>query len=397
MMAEAHVSFDMLGRLIDALQHPALIVEPSARIVRANRSAKNMLGASAGTDGNLTAALAAREVLGNKKLDLHSLLKRAVSAQGVFRQIMELDTPKDGTAKTSVQASLITPPAAGQPALLLVRLVPHGKDVSAFSSINAGLAQKNARLHQALRDQRRMYEEILYAATHDLKNPLMNIRMTAEMLHKSIAAMDDAELFARIDLLQRATLRAQDMVTGLVEFYRVGFDDTIEEQVPLSEMVREIGVAALGRTPRIRLRMDGTLPVVKTRRIPLRSVLYNVIANAAHHHDRDEGEIGVSATIERGAVVIIISDDGPGIADDDKDRVFAPFKSLKPKTVQMNTGMGLTICKRITTLMGGDIWIDDNPGRRGAAVHIRWPTGKQTGTMQPASVSGRATPNNSKD
>ena len=97
-------------------------------------------------------------------------------------------------------------------------------------------------------------------------------------------------------------------------------------------------------------------------------VLTNLIGNALKH-GRAGGVIRVSsraieavAAVDRRFVEVVVSDDGPGIAEQDRERIFEPYVRAGDGSRAGGLGLGLAICKRIVEAHGGTILMTDAPG-----------------------------------
>ena len=99
--------------------------------------------------------------------------------------------------------------------------------------------------------------------------------------------------------------------------------------------------------------------------------LTNIIENAALHSPVG-GELTVSAASYRDTVEIRVADQGPGIAPEDRERVFEAFYRGGAEPERPGTGLGLAIAQAIVLAHGGRIWIDGAPGG-GAAVAFELP------------------------
>ena len=105
--------------------------------------------------------------------------------------------------------------------------------------------------------------------------------------------------------------------------------------------------------------------------------MQNLIGNAIKHHDDPaHGHVRVTATEAVGGMIeLIVEDDGPGIPEQYRERVFGMFQTLRPRDEVEGSGMGLAIVKKLVERQGGKVWLTDKPGGRGLAVHFTWPYG----------------------
>ncbi|MDJ0588689.1 MAG: sensor histidine kinase [Pleurocapsa sp. MO_226.B13] len=100
-------------------------------------------------------------------------------------------------------------------------------------------------------------------------------------------------------------------------------------------------------------------------------VLTNLIGNAIKHHDRDRGQIDLTVKDCGRYYQLAIADDGPGIPEADRERIFEMFETLKNKTSTTNTGIGLALVKKIVLGEGGELWLDSK-GDRGCKFCFSW-------------------------
>jgi signal transduction histidine kinase len=127
----------------------------------------------------------------------------------------------------------------------------------------------------------------------------------------------------------------------------------------------------LAPPPEFRLQADG-LPLLETQRVPLETVMRNLLGNAIKHHQRADGCIVVTAEERENMVEFRVSDDGPGIAPAFHERIFELFQTLQPRDQLEGSGMGLAIVKKTVESMGGTITVESEAGS-GATFCFTWP------------------------
>jgi signal transduction histidine kinase len=104
------------------------------------------------------------------------------------------------------------------------------------------------------------------------------------------------------------------------------------------------------------------LPAVAADPTRIRQVLLHLLANAAKF--ADEGEIGVRAWAEDSRVLVSVSDTGPGIREEDRERIFEQFEQggLREARRREGAGLGLALCKEFLEMHGGRIWVESAVG-----------------------------------
>jgi signal transduction histidine kinase len=115
------------------------------------------------------------------------------------------------------------------------------------------------------------------------------------------------------------------------------------------------------------------MPKLYTERVPLETVLRNLVANAIKHHDRpQEGVVHISIEDLEDWVAFSVADNGPGIPPQHHERIFQVFQSLKPRDQVEGSGMGLAIVKKTVESQGGQIEVESDVGQ-GATFRFTWP------------------------
>lgn len=212
--------------------------------------------------------------------------------------------------------------------------------------------EMQSRLQRFLSDRTRM----LGAISHDLRTPLTRLRLRIET---NRAAEEKAKALADIEIME-------SMLTSTLSFIR-GVDDVeAAEIVDLDSLLQTVcdlvadtgGEAAYSGPGRIRY---------YCKQQSMLRALTNIVANAAKYGSR--AEVALSRN-EQGGFKIEIADDGPGIADAEKTKVFEPFyRSASARdTDRQGIGLGLSIARSIILAHGGTIELQDR--RRGGLVVI---------------------------
>src|SRR5439155_12150185 len=96
----------------------------------------------------------------------------------------------------------------------------------------------------------------------------------------------------------------------------------------------------------------------------IRQVIFNLLSNAVKFTP-EGGSVEVSAVQEDGEVRVAVRDTGPGIAPEDRERIFEEFQQadLGGEDRPEGTGLGLALSKRLVELHGGRIWVESEPGK----------------------------------
>jgi signal transduction histidine kinase len=246
------------------------------------------------------------------------------------------------------------------------------------------IAIKNLRLLEAESRARREAEQandlklkFLAMISHELRTPLTSIKGFATTL---LAEDVEWDITAQRDFLHTIDEEADklgDLIEQLLDLSRM--EAGMLRMAPseqtfadiLSTAMTELQTLAAERTLVIEAPLD--LPSVYADGERIAQVLINLVGNAAKYSP-PQTTITISAHRENGAIQVDIADQGPGIALQDRARVFEAFRRLEDDTGHRakGAGLGLAICKGIVEAHGGRIWIQDRAGP-GTAVSFTLP------------------------
>ena len=222
--------------------------------------------------------------------------------------------------------------------------------------------------------------ELLAIASHDLKNPLASISGLAQIMldlkkEEPGASQQDIEFLQSI---HEAAQHMSEVVKGILstEGLEQSGISIAKETVDVSALVRDLvkfnEPAAEKKGIHVATQItDGVaLHADKTR---LREAFDNYVSNAVKYSPPDT-TVTISLIPRAGQVEFGVRDQGPGLTDDDKRKMFGKFKRLsaKPTGGELSTGLGLSIVKQIVELHGGTVGCDSEPGH-GAYFWARLP------------------------
>ena len=191
---------------------------------------------------------------------------------------------------------------------------------------------------------------------HDLRNPLSAVRMSLELVREELGDHAEPELVDLMERAERGIRRMDDMIGELLTFARIGAvrEPTV---VDLARVVRE-AVAELADPAAADLVSAGDLPSVRGDAVQLRVLFTNLLANAVKFSPPG-APVTVSATSMDTGWRISVTDQGPGVPAEDRERVFDPMVRLDTRVPGI--GIGLATCRRIVEAHGGRIGVAENP------------------------------------
>jgi PAS domain S-box-containing protein len=222
-----------------------------------------------------------------------------------------------------------------------------------LARLNTILAQTTALLKERNRD----LDQFAYIVSHDLKAPLRAISSLAEWIEEDLSGQIPAENQHQLDLLRSRVRRMEALINGLLTYSRVGRTDAAVEPVDVNELLSEV-IDSLSPPPTFTIATPSDLPTLHTKRLLLNQVFSNLIGNAIKHHTRTDGHVAITWRDAGEFYEFAVADDGPGIEPQYHDKIFTIFQTLKARDEQENTGVGLSIVKKILETEGGRIQVE---------------------------------------
>jgi signal transduction histidine kinase len=206
-------------------------------------------------------------------------------------------------------------------------------------------------------------------AAHDLRNPLASIRGLAEFLRDGTVGAITPDQLDLVNTIHDASLAMLVMVNELLD---VGTIESGELRIqpaphPLAELIEKsvylanieaakkgTHIAFAPRDPRIQASIDPA---------KMKQVIDNLLSNAVKYSP-PRSAITVELPAEKGGCSFGVKDQGPGIPDDERDKLFKDFGRLsaQPTAGEKSTGLGLAICRKIVEAHGGTIVAENLPG-----------------------------------
>jgi signal transduction histidine kinase len=240
-----------------------------------------------------------------------------------------------------------------------------------FRQVNEALAERRQRAQELVRLNEDL-EQFAYVASHDLKAPLHAITQLAAWIGADIQDIASSATLGHVRLMQQRASRLEMLIGSLLSYARTGHDKAPVEVVKLGDLLDEI-TASLAPPQGFVVRYEAAMPVIRTQRPPLEHVLRNLISNAIKHHDRAQGEVVIAVRMIDGVAEFRVEDDGPGIEPRFHQRIFGIFQTLHARDERETSGVGLSIVQKAVERIGGRIWLESAPPRRGTIFWFTWP------------------------
>jgi light-regulated signal transduction histidine kinase (bacteriophytochrome) len=244
----------------------------------------------------------------------------------------------------------------------------------------ADLSRTNEALHAEIAGRKKAEKEIIryadelkrsnyelqqfaYVASHDLQEPLRMISSYLQLIERRYKSKLDQDADEFIEYAVDGAKRLQNMINGLLEYSRVetsgkSFEPVDCEKV-FGDTLANLKVAIEENSAVI---THDPLPTVMADRSQILQLFQNLIGNAIKFRAQEAPRIHVSAGHKGDEWAFSVKDNGIGIEEQYKDRIFDLFQRLHSRGYS-GTGIGLSICKRIVERHGGKIWLESTIGR----------------------------------
>lgn len=226
-----------------------------------------------------------------------------------------------------------------------------------YHALEEELAERK-KLIQQLEANNAELERFTYTVSHDLRNPLVTIKGFLGMLERDIRENRREHIASDFQRISNAADKMQALLVDLLELSRIGRIINPASEVNLSELAIEAVDTLDGRirSKNINVSVSLDLPTVAGDRIRLREVFENLIDNAAKYMGEQEDPLIEIGCRDEGEKIIFVKDNGMGIEESYRTRIFGLFEKLNPTSE--GTGIGLALIKRIIEVHGGKIWVE---------------------------------------
>ncbi|MFJ9477133.1 ATP-binding protein [Streptomyces mirabilis] len=238
--------------------------------------------------------------------------------------------------------------------------------LAAFAAQAAVVLDRQRLQHEAdqakeLAEGNRIRTALLAAVSHDLRTPLAAIKAAVSSLRSDDVAWSEEDQAEFLEAIEEGADRLDHLVGNLLDMSRLqtGTVTPLIREIDLDEVVP----MALGGVPEGSAELDipETLPMVAVDPGLLERAVANLVENAVKYSPVDEPVL-VSASAMANRVEVRVVDRGPGVPDEAKDRIFAPFQRYGDAPRGAGVGLGLAVARGFAEAMGGTLNAEDTPG-----------------------------------
>lgn len=226
----------------------------------------------------------------------------------------------------------------------------------------------------AVRDASQDFEDFIYLLSHDVRNSTRALIEVPSWVREDIEEAGyplTESLDEDLGLLETHSRRLDRMLSDLLIYSRIGTRQqfaSIRIEDALDMALEDIEI------PKdIRLERNIGYPLAHIGERDAVTLMAALISNSIKHRDRETSRIEIATRLEGGKCLITVFDDGPGIPENHRERVFEAMTTLRPRDEVEGSGMGLAFVRKIVRVCNGSAHWGDTGGVRGLRLDIKLP------------------------
>ena len=239
------------------------------------------------------------------------------------------------------------------------------KELVALRKAEEELEKMNKDLESAVRELSQANEELkefAHITAHDLKTPLRAIGTLADWLSKDYADKFDEQGKEKVRLLVTRAVHMSALIDDILRYSRVGHDGMEKQRVDFNTVLSEV-ITGIDPPENIEITVENELPVLMCERTQILQVFQNLLSNAVKYMDKSRGQIIIDCVEQDAFWEFSVTDNGSGIEKRHYERIFKLFQTLSPCDGVENTGIGLSIVKKVVERNGGSVCVKSEVGK----------------------------------
>ena len=232
-------------------------------------------------------------------------------------------------------------------------------------------AEELTRLTRELERSNKELDQFAYVASHDLKAPLRGIANLTQWIEEDLGDRVTGESKEHMRLLKGRVNRMEALIDGVLAYSRAGRVRDRPARVDVGKLLEET-IELISPPAETTVVIGAPMPVIAAERVPLQQVFMNLIGNAIKHNRRPGARVEVQAEPDGDCYRFAITDNGPGIAPQYREKIWQIFQTLAPRDQVEGTGIGLSVVRKIVEARGGHAWLESELGS-GSTFYFTWP------------------------
>lgn len=207
------------------------------------------------------------------------------------------------------------------------------------------------------------HDTFIYAVSHDLRGPLYSLGVLISLLKDGLTPQSE-ETNELMDMIDSSTRNLTGIITELTDIAKIESEMDAFDHINIKQLLKEIQASSKQAllASKAKIHLDIKEPEIPFSKKNLRSILFNLLSNAIKYKSPDRRlEVTISTELSGDFIVLSVADNGLGIAESEKNRVFGAFQRAH-KHVE-GSGVGLYLVKKTVTNAGGDIELESELGK----------------------------------
>ncbi|MCW5907352.1 MAG: PAS domain S-box protein [Chitinophagales bacterium] len=285
--------------------------------------------------------------------------------ESVYRKILEGESSESEQVFLGRSLKVYHTPIANEEGKIIYGMVM----ILDITDLKETERELEKRAHELQRSNEEL-ERFAYVASHDLQSPLRTIASYLQLLEMRYRDKLDPEALEFIDFSVNGAKRMQTVITELLNYSKISsvrkpFVKTDVKDI-VSEVVRNLdaNIKLAGASIQI-----SDMPIISCVPGQLYQIFQNLIDNGIKFVKDKQPEIKIAATEKEDEWEFTVSDNGIGIKEEFREKIFQIFQRLHSHAEYPGSGVGLAICKKIVELHGGRIWVESTVGQ-GTTFHF---------------------------
>ena len=242
----------------------------------------------------------------------------------------------------------------------LLCLIGYSLDITGIKEAEQKLKEYSVQLERKNGD----LQHFVNATSHDLKTPLRNIASYLQLLERKNRGKLDEDSLSMIDYTVKSVKQLNQLIGDIYQYSVADRKDTLIESVDLNkilnETLKQLETNLKEKKAEIVYR---ELPHLRVTTAHISLLFSNLIGNGIKYNASLKPVVTIDWNETESEFIFSISDNGIGIPEEYRNKVFEIFQRLHTSEAYEGTGVGLAICKKIVDNYNGRIWVEGEEGR----------------------------------
>ncbi len=234
-------------------------------------------------------------------------------------------------------------------------VLSQSRDIRRSKNYQQQLEERSLELERSNAD----LETFAFVSSHDMQEPLRMISNYTQLLKKRYHGKLDKDADEYIDYASNGAANLQQLIRDLLSYSRITRAEIKKTRVSMNDLLRELlkNIEMEVREKNAKVIYDDLLPANADRNL-LMLIMQNLVLNGIKYNRSMLPEIKITSEQQDKKIIFRIVDNGIGIEEKHRQKIFEPFQRLNTKAEFPGTGLGLAICKKIIERLGGEIWVE---------------------------------------